>query len=202
MEGRAPKLLLEGRPGIGKTTVIRRLADELREAGVPVGGFTTREVRERGERRGFVAEEIDGPQALIAHVDWSSGPAIGRYHVDVGALERIALPAMRRAERAGGVILIDELGRMELASDAFVRAVLAQLGRDRAVVATVHSRSDPVTDALKHREDMEVIEVSRDNRDDLPARLSSLLRGSGAGRPARGRRGRPSAGGAERHAAP
>ena len=202
MEGRAPKLLLEGRPGIGKTTVIRRLVAELREVGVPVGGFTTRELRERGERRGFVAEEIDGPQALIAHVDWSTGPAVSRYHVDVEALERIALPAMRRAERRGGVILIDELGRMELASDAFVRAVLALLDRNRAVVASVHSRSHPVTDALKRREDVEVIEVSRGNRDDLPGRLSLLLRGSGAGRPDRGRRERSNADGAGRRAIP
>jgi nucleoside-triphosphatase len=176
MEGRAPKVLLEGRPGIGKTTVIRRLAAELREAGVPVGGFVTREVRERGERRGFVAQEIDGPEALIAHVDRSSGPVVGRYHVDVEALERIALPAMQRAEQRGGVILIDELGRMELASDAFVSAVLALLDRDRALVATVHARSHPLTDALKRREDVEVIEVSRDNRDELAGRLSLWLR--------------------------
>jgi nucleoside-triphosphatase len=175
MEGRAPKLLLEGRPGVGKTTVVRRLAAELREAGVPVGGFVTRELRERGERRGFVAEELDGPEALIAHVGWSSGPAVGRYHVDVDALERIALPAMRHAQQQGGVILIDELGRMELASDAFVSAVLRLLDGDLPVVATVHARSHPVTDPLKRREDVEVIEVSHENRDELAGRLSVLL---------------------------
>jgi NTPase len=45
-EGTA-RLLLEGRPGIGKTTVARRLLNLLQEAGVPVGGFTTAELRNR-----------------------------------------------------------------------------------------------------------------------------------------------------------
>jgi DNA polymerase III delta prime subunit len=43
-----PRLLLEGRPGIGKTTVARRLLNLLHEAGVPVGGFTTAELRTGG----------------------------------------------------------------------------------------------------------------------------------------------------------
>jgi nucleoside-triphosphatase len=51
-----PRLLLEGRPGIGKATVARRLLQLLQEADVPVGGFTTGELRTGGRRLGFVAE--------------------------------------------------------------------------------------------------------------------------------------------------
>jgi nucleoside-triphosphatase len=61
---------------------------------VPVGGFTTRELREHGKRVRFMVEAIDGPSALIARVGWTSGPRVGRYRVDVAAFEAVALPAL------------------------------------------------------------------------------------------------------------
>jgi nucleoside-triphosphatase len=94
---------------------------------------------------------------------------------------------MRRAERRGGVIVIDELGRMELASDRFMAAVHALLEADQALVATVHARRHPVTDAVKRREDVEVIEVSHDNRDELAGKLITVLLQEHAGRSGRKR---------------
>lgn len=63
------RILLEGRPGIGKTTVALRLVAELRARGVDVAGFTTRELRERGRRVGFEIEDLAGERAVLAHVD-------------------------------------------------------------------------------------------------------------------------------------
>jgi nucleoside-triphosphatase len=173
---RPHKILLEGRPGVGKTTVACRLVALLRAVGIPVGGFTTRELREHGRRVGFVVEEIGGPEAVIAHVDWTSGPAVGRYHVDVPAFERVALPALERARELGGVIVLDELGRMELASEAFVHAVhdlFAQEGV--ALVATVHVFPHPVTGQLKRRSDVRRCVVTHEERDELPHRLTAWL---------------------------
>ncbi|MGH8886485.1 MAG: nucleoside-triphosphatase [Egibacteraceae bacterium] len=83
MAAEAHRILLEGPPGVGKRTVVRRLVALLQEAGVPVEGFMTQELRGHGRRVGFVLKEIGGPEAVIAHVDWTSGPVVGRYHVDV-----------------------------------------------------------------------------------------------------------------------
>jgi nucleoside-triphosphatase THEP1 len=58
--------LLEGRPGIGKTTVVRRLVRVLQEVRASVGGFTTRALRSHDRRVGFVVEALDGPEAVIA----------------------------------------------------------------------------------------------------------------------------------------
>lgn len=169
------KLLLEGPPRIGKTTVVRRLIARLQQANLPVGGFTTRELRERGHRVGFLAEDINGGAAVIAHVDWTSGPAVGRYHVDVSAFEEVALPALQRALEQGAVVVLDELGRMELASTAFVNAVHQLFSRDATLVATVHVVAHPVTDALKQRPDVQTVEVTRENRNELPRRLSESV---------------------------
>jgi nucleoside-triphosphatase len=122
-----PRLLLEGRPGIGKTTVTRRLLQLLREAGVPVGGFTTGELRTGGRRDGFVVEAVSGAREVLAHVDLPGPPRVGRYGVDLAAFERVALPALRKP-RTGGVVVVDELGKMELASAAFRAAVVDLFG--------------------------------------------------------------------------
>jgi nucleoside-triphosphatase len=124
-----PRLLLESRPGIGKTTVARRLLQLLQEADVPVAGFTTGELRTGGHREGFVVEAASGARELLAHVDLPGPPRVGRYGVDLAALERVALPALR-TPRTGGVVVVDELGKMELASAPFRDAVMRLLDRD------------------------------------------------------------------------
>lgn len=114
-----PRILLEGRPGVGKTTVALRLVDELRSRDVEVAGFTTRELREHERRVGFAIEDLAGGRGVLAHVDLPGPPRVGRYGVDLAAFERIALPALRRP---ADFVVIDELGKMELASAAFRRA--------------------------------------------------------------------------------
>ena len=178
-EGTA-RLLLEGRPGIGKTTVARRLLHLLKEAGVPVGGFTTVELRTGGRREGFLVEATSGAQALLAHVDLPGPPRVGRYGVDLTAFERVALPALR-TPRTSGVMVVDELGKMELASAAFRDAVLQLLERDVAVVATVHHARDRFTEGLKRRPDVRVVRVTEATRDDLPEQLVDRLVGTPQG---------------------
>jgi len=160
-------MLLTGPPRAGKTTLAARLADELHAAGVAVGGFLTREIREDGERVGFTVEEIGGSSALLAHVALPEGPMVGRYHVDVAAFEGLALPAIQRAARRGGIVIIDELGQMELFSSAFISSFNRLLDQAVPLVATVHARQHPVTDAIKQRSDIELLEVHPGHADQL-----------------------------------
>ena len=180
MDEGTPRLLLEGRPGIGKTTVARRLVTLLQEAGVPVGGFTTGELRTGGRRQGFLVEAASGAQGLLAHVDLPGPPRVGRYGVDLAAFERVALPALGTPAIGGGVV-VDELGKMELASAAFRAAVAELFGRDVAVVATVHQARDRFTDALRRRPDIRVVRVTEETRDALPERLMERLVGTPRG---------------------
>ncbi len=85
---------------------------------------------------------------------------VGRFGVDVPAFERVALPALRRAQDGSAVVVIDELGRMELASEAFIEAVDDVLTTSVPVVATVHVHAHPVTDALQQRTDVQRIIVT------------------------------------------
>jgi nucleoside-triphosphatase len=178
------RLLLEGRPGIGKTTVARRLVALLRDTGVPLGGFVTDELRRGGQREGFAVHAVNtGHHGVLAHVELPGPPRVGRYGVDLQAFERVALPAIT-APPPGGVVVVDELGKMELASAAFRDAVSALLDRDVAVVATVGVQRHPFTDALKRRPDLRIVRVTEQSRDSLPERLvAELARAGAAGRP-------------------
>jgi nucleoside-triphosphatase len=161
------RILLEGRPGSGKTTLARRIVAGLRERDIPVTGFTTEEIREAGKRVGFAIETVEGELGTLAHVEFAGPPRVGKYGVDLDALERLAIPVMRAVQ---ALVLIDELGKMELASRPFREAVERLFASTANVVATVHAFRHPLTDELKARPDVDRLQVTATNRDDL-ARL-------------------------------
>jgi nucleoside-triphosphatase len=166
-------VLVEARPGAGKTTAVIRLAERLRAAALPLGGFFTEEIRERGVRVGFRVETFAGGRGVLAHVELPGPPRVGKYGVDLEAFERVALPSL--VQPVGGATVIDELGKMELASARFRDAVITLLDADVPLVATVHAFRHPFTDALKRRPGVELLRLSRANRDDLPDALAARL---------------------------
>lgn len=168
--------MLTGPPRTGKTTLVDGLVRELREANASVGGFIAREVREHGQRTGFQVEDFAGRRALMAHAAWTVGYPVGRYRVDVTAFDSIAIPAIERALSTADVIIIDELGLMELCSSAFGGAIGKLFTAAAPLVATVHAQSHPVTDELKQRPDVELIELSAANRDEVLMRMLARLR--------------------------
>ncbi len=107
------KVLLTGRPGCGKTTLIKRVVSELAR---PAGGFYTEEIRAHGERLGFKIITLDGQEALLAHVDFKTPERVGKYGLDLSALETVGVEALREAVHARQLVVIDEIGPMELRS--------------------------------------------------------------------------------------
>jgi len=178
MSSACARILLAGRPGVGKTTVARRVVELLRQRGFDVRGFVTEELRERGGRVGFAVEPIGGPRTILAHVDLPGPPRIGKYGVDVDAFESVALPALAGVDTAD-VVMIDELGKMELASAPFRSTVLELLGQPVSIVATVHVARDPFTTALKRQSGVETVTITVSNRDELPAALAARFSGGG-----------------------
>jgi len=160
--------LLTGRPGVGKTTCLRRVLERL---GRQAGGFLTEEVRVGGARVGFALVTLDGRRATLAHVERRGAPRVGKYGVDVEALDRVGVPAIRRAVEAGWWVVVDEIGKMELASAAFQTTVEDALASASPVLGTVMAAPHPWADRIKASPGVTLIEVTAANRDRLPARL-------------------------------
>ncbi len=163
-----PKLLLTGVPGVGKTTVMRRVAQAL--AGKRLSGFLTEEIREGGRRLGFRIAPFDGPAQILAHVDFPGSHRVGRYGVDVRAIEEVAGEALAH-DPGIEVYLVDEIGKMECLSDRFVHLMRRLLDSDKPVVATIARRGRGFLAEAKQREDTELWMVTVQNRDDLVHRI-------------------------------
>ena len=169
----ASKILLTGRPGVGKTTVVRKLV----ASGIPLaGGFLTDEIREGRQRVGFRVRDLySGKEGILAHVRQHGPPSVGKYGVDVECFERIGVAALRQAMDRQGCVVTDEVGKMELCSTAFQEAVAAIVDSDHPLLATIAMCRHPFLDALRARKDVTITEVTRSNRDVLPGQLIGLL---------------------------
>jgi nucleoside-triphosphatase len=170
-------LLLTGNPGVGKTTVLTKAINALKEKGYCVGGMISREVREGGTRVGFEILDLgSGRRGWLAHVNQKAGPQIGKYHVNMEDLNTIGAKAVADAVEKCDVIAIDEIGPMELFSEKFKEATRKALESRKPVLAVVHWKAtDRLINEAKNREDQETFTVTQENRDKLPGTIAKKV---------------------------
>lgn len=162
-------LLLTGSPGIGKTTVLLKTVEALKTQGFQLGGMISREVRSNGTRIGFEILDLgSGKRGWLAHVQQRHGPQVGKYRVNLEDLKNIGANAINNASEKSDIIIIDEIGPMELYSENFKEAMRKAVESGKLVIGTLHWRAkDKLIDALKSREDCEIYAVTYENRANL-----------------------------------
>jgi nucleoside-triphosphatase len=165
-------ILITGRPGIGKTTAIRRIAERLEPN--TARGFLSYEIREIGTRVGFAIETLSGEKGTLAHIDFSSGPRVSKYRVSVEDINSVIIPELKTARESDNLIIIDEIAKMELYSKLFAPEVRRCLDTGR-VVGTIQQKRGHFLDEVRQRPDVQIIELTLSNRDKVPKRVLSLL---------------------------
>jgi len=165
-------ILITGRPGIGKTTLIRNVAFN---AGGNVTGFFTEEIKDNGRRSGFRIRTLDGKEGRLAGAGIKSPYRVGRYKVDLDEFERLALPSIRRDPGGLDTIIVDEIGPMELFSKKFRDAVLDVLDSENPVIATVKLKGSGFVEKIKSREDVMLFTLTEANRSLLSARILRMI---------------------------
>ena len=193
----ATNALVTGPPRSGKTTALERTVSRLREDGYAVGGLSSPERREAGQRVGFdIVDVASGERAVMARVDSEEseadgasngrgepresgvpGPSVGKYTVDVSAVDRLAGAALPSAVDDADCVMIDEIAPMQLESDRFVRETTRALESSTPVLAAIKlDATDGFLGAVKNRSDTERFVVEPDARDALPETLAAWVR--------------------------
>ena len=157
-------LLLTGKPGTGKTALIREATARIKVRG---GCFYTEEIRTGGIRQGFRITTLDGQEAILAHVNISSPYQVSKYKVDIDSLNRIGVSALRHAIKESNLIVIDEIGKMELLSPQFREAVTEAIDSGKPVLGTIMLNHHPFADEIKRRPEVRTLLVTWDNRDEV-----------------------------------
>ena len=165
--------LLTGHPGVGKTTIIKKLIEKSK---LPAGGFYTEEMREDNVRTGFAVVTLSGFKGVLAHRNFKSRHKVGKYGVGVHTLNRIGVTEIELCLVEKKVIVIDEIGKMELLSPRFQEAVWKALDAENPVLGTITLARHPFAQKVKERDDVKIYEVTKENQDEILKALTKELK--------------------------
>jgi len=166
--------VVTGDSGVGKTTVVMRVAETLKQKGLNVGGIISREIRSNNIRTGFEFIDLTTNTSATLSSTTGSGPRMGKYIVNLDGC-RFAVQSLIKAIKNSDVIICDELGPMEFKSKEFVDCVKDMLELDKPVIVVVHKRlQHPVIDQFRKKANF-LINVDLQNRNKVPDLLLDRL---------------------------
>ncbi len=175
METAKKNILISGLPGIGKTTLIKKLCLEIQDRH-PIG-FYTEEIRLEGQRKGFQLISLNGDRSIFAHVLIESTFRVGKYGVDIKTFDEF-LDSIDFQNNQGSPIVIDEIGKMECLSSKFVKMIWEIMDSDNKVIATISHTDGGIKGKIKEREDVELFKMNLDNRESLLAEILEIVNAS------------------------
>jgi len=171
------RVFLTGEPGCGKTTTIEKTIRLLNDQKIKVGGFISSEIRENGVRIGFSLRDLlTGRTGILAVTRPSSGPRIGRYCVNLQDITDVGVSAIEQAILEVDLIVVDELGPMELKSLDFTKAVRKALATPKPFLGSIHERvTHELVNEIRSKPEFQIVEVNLQNRETLPHELLRML---------------------------
>jgi nucleoside-triphosphatase len=155
-------IFITGLPGCGKTTLIKEILKELK---IPAKGFFTEEIRKEGERIGFKIVTLSGKEGILAEKGFRSAYRVSKYGVILKDLEEIGVKEIEEGLKGNFLIVVDEIGKMELFSNKFREIILKALDSKNKILGTIMEKENQFCDKIKQRKDTKVFYLTRENRE-------------------------------------
>ena len=174
------KIGITGLPGSGKTQTLLRIITLLEQEGIKVGGMVTEPIEEKGRRSGFqITNWLTKEHEVFAHVGLKSRIRSGRFGINVHALEDLGTRALSDARQGADVIVIDEVGKMDVESETFAQSVVDTLDANKSIIMTLHKKSrNPLLQDIRRRDELRLLEVTPVNKNLLAFKVVRLLTGT------------------------
>lgn len=167
----AKRVFLTGPPQSGKTSLIVEFLEVFPGEKV---GFITLEVREKGARSGFLLKTLSGKEGVFASKKFNFPWKVGRYGVNVPLFEKLALPELEKAyKNPQALVVIDEIGKMELLSPRFEKAIYKLLTQPNPLIATMGKISHPLVKKIMWEE--KIFEVTKESRKEMLNLLKNIF---------------------------
>lgn len=159
------RIFITGKPGTGKTTLVMKLSSYLQEKGINITGFYTEEMRERGKRMGFKLTTLPDGQISILASTKPAGIPFGRYYVKTDGIDK----GIQAIKKDADIIILDEVGPMEMKHTDFMPVVKKILGSGKNVIAVIHRNW------INMVEEENLYEITIENRHDLHKELKEIV---------------------------
>lgn len=156
--------LITGKPGIGKTSLIKKLALSFNLK--DICGFYTEEIREKNKRVGFKIITFHKGEGILAHINLLSQYKVSKYYVDIQNFEKLIIPELNLVNKKK-IILIDEIGKMELFSKNFREKIIEIFKLDKIIIATIPISKIKFIENLKSLPKVKIYEITLENRNQL-----------------------------------
>ena len=174
-----PKIGITGMPSVGKTQTLIKIIEKIEKSGYKLEGMITTPLIEKKKRVGLYVEDWQTKEKeVFARLDLDSKDKVGKYGVDLAALERVGVHAIEKAinDEDTDIIVIDEIGKMEMLSEKFCEMVIEALDSDKPIMVTLHKKSrTPLLQDIRRRDDIRILEVTAVNRNLLPYKIEKIM---------------------------
>ena len=156
--------LVTGNPGIGKTTIIRQVVSTMR---MRAAGFYTEDLRASGRRDGFRIVTLDGETALLAAAGHPGPVRVSKYGIDIEGLERVGVHALKVGRERGYVLVVDEIGRMQLFSREFRQLILSAIRDGHPILGTIMQGRNKYADRIRELHQVQTLTLTDENRGEI-----------------------------------
>ena len=173
------KILITGPPRCGKSTLISKLIEYYNnKKDYTIYGFLTPEIRERGNRIGFnIVDIYSGKISQLARVgDFKTKYKLGKYNVFIQEFDKYIEDYLSLEEKTIDLIVIDEIGKMELFSDKFQNFIKNMFSLKISILATIGLKlSHPLKTYLLNLPSVLLLNLNKRNSQLVFEKVTSLI---------------------------